>query len=134
MCILLLCIIYYMYIYKYIYVYAYVIYGLYMLQTSTNNLDIQKTQGLFKEGCGNDRILRSQACKEKEKKDLTAIVNTLQKKQIENLQTNTQRLCLETVHSNSSAVYQTVESVLSTESHTDLMKAQVFINNCNTCK
>ncbi|XP_003493347.1 zinc finger protein 800 isoform X2 [Bombus impatiens] len=93
--------------------------------TSTNNLDIQKTQGLFKEGCGNDRILRSQACKEKEKKDLTAIVNTLQKKQIENIQTNTQRLCLETVHSNSSAVYQTVESVFSTESNTDLMKAQV---------
>lgn len=125
---------YYMYIYKCIYVYAYGIYGLYMLQTSTNNLDIQKTQDPFKEGCGNDRILRSQACKEKEKKDLTAIVNTLQKKQIENLQTDTRRLCLETVHSNSSAVYQTVDSVLSTENHTDLMKAQVFINNYNTCK
>ncbi|XP_060830688.1 uncharacterized protein LOC132915068 isoform X3 [Bombus pascuorum] len=96
-----------------------------LYRTATNNLDIQKMQGLFKEGCGNDRILRSQACKEKEKKDLTAIVNTLQKKQIENLQTNTQRLCLETVHSNSSAVYQTVESVPSTENHTDLMKAQV---------
>ncbi|CAD1475190.1 unnamed protein product, partial [Heterotrigona itama] len=91
----------------------------------TNNLDAQKAQKVFEEVCGNDRILRSQVCKEKEKKDLSTVVNMLRKKQIETLQTNTERLYLETVHSNSSAVYQTIESVVSSENFTDLMKAQV---------
>ncbi|KAF3430109.1 hypothetical protein E2986_03992 [Frieseomelitta varia] len=85
----------------------------------TNNLDAQKE---FEEVGGNDRILRSQVCKEKEKKDLSTVVDMLRKKQVG---TNTERLYLETVHSNSSAVYQTVESVVSSESSTDLMKAQV---------
>lgn len=95
-----------------------------MLQTSTSKSDIQKSQKLFEES-GNDRILRSQVCKEVQKKDLTTVVNMLQKKQIENLQTNTEQLCLEIIHSNSSAVYQTVESVTPSKNHTDLMKAQV---------
>ncbi|OAD56649.1 hypothetical protein WN48_03111 [Eufriesea mexicana] len=79
---------------------------------STSKLNISESEKHFEEPCGNDRILRSQVCKEQQKKDLTAVVNMLQKKQIENLQTNTGNLCLETVHPNSSAVYQTIESVM----------------------
>ncbi|KAG6802618.1 zinc finger protein [Apis mellifera caucasica] len=94
--------------------------------TSTSKSDIQKSQKLFEESCGNDRILRSQVCKEVQKKDLTTVVNMLQKKQIENLQTNTEQLCLEIIHSNSSAVYQTIESVTPSKNHTDLMKAQIM--------
>lgn len=96
-----------------------------MFQTSTSKSNIQESQKLFEDSCGNDRILRSQVCKEMQKKDLTTVVNMLQKKQIENLQTNTEQLCLEIIHSNSSAVYQTVESVTPNKNHTDLMKAQV---------
>lgn len=105
---------------------------MYILQIPTNNLDAQKVQKVFEEVSGNDRILRSQVCKEKEKKDLSAVVNMLRKKQVETLQTNTERLYLETVPSNSSAVYQTIESVVSSENFTDLMKAQVHTNNYNT--
>lgn len=35
----------------------------------------------MKENCNNDRILRSQANKEEQKKDLTTIIDMLQKKQ-----------------------------------------------------
>ncbi|XP_076234025.1 LOW QUALITY PROTEIN: uncharacterized protein LOC143178963 [Calliopsis andreniformis] len=93
--------------------------------TFASNLNVQKLEEIPEENSGNDRILRSQVDKEQPRKDLTAVVNMLQKKQIENLQTNTERLCLETVQSNSSAVYQTVEPVVSTQSYTDLMKTQV---------
>ncbi|XP_033322319.2 zinc finger protein 800 isoform X1 [Megalopta genalis] len=77
------------------------------------------------EGCGNDRILRSQVSKEEQKKDLISVVNMLQKKQNESLHSNTEHLCLEVVQSNSSAVYQTLKPVVSTQNHVDLMKAQV---------
>ncbi|XP_017788542.1 PREDICTED: zinc finger protein 800 [Habropoda laboriosa] len=97
---------------------------------SSSKLNSPKTEKMFQDTCGNDRILRSQVSKTEQKKDLTAVVSMLQKKQIENLQTNAERLYLETMHSNSSAVYQTIESIVSTQNHRDLMKAQVMeLNN-----
>ena len=95
--------------------------------TFASKPNIQEQEKMLEETCGNDRILRSQVSKEEPKKDLTAIVNMLQKKQTENLQTNTntERVCLETVQSNSSAVYQTVDSIISIQSPRELMKTQV---------
>ncbi|XP_078041669.1 zinc finger protein 800 isoform X2 [Augochlora pura] len=87
--------------------------------------NIQMLETTHQEDCGNDRILRSQVSKEEQKKDLISVVNMLQKKQNENLYSNTEHLCLEVVQSNSSAVYQTVKPVVSTKNHIDLMKAQV---------
>ncbi|XP_076749952.1 uncharacterized protein LOC143422873 [Xylocopa sonorina] len=92
---------------------------------SGSKSDVQNVEKVFEEACGNDRILRSQVCKEEQKKDLISVVNMLQKKQVKNLQTNIEQLCLESIHSNSSAVYQTVESMVSAKNHIDLMKAQV---------
>lgn len=101
-----------------------------MLQAFTGESNNEKPEKLLQEVCGNDRILRSQVFKKEEKKDLTSVVNMLQKKQTENLRSNTEWICLETVQSNSSAVYQTVESVVSNQNHRDLMKEQVsFTNN-----
>ncbi|XP_029039216.1 LOW QUALITY PROTEIN: zinc finger protein 800 [Osmia bicornis bicornis] len=91
----------------------------------TSESNNEKPEKLLQEVCGNDRILRSQVFKKEEKKDLTSVVNMLQKKQTENLRSNTEWICLETVQSNSSAVYQTVESIVSNQDHKDLMKAQV---------
>lgn len=98
-----------------------------MLQTFASKSNVQEQEKMLEETCGNDRILRSQVSKEEPKKDLTAIVNMLQKKQTENLQTNTntERVCLEAVQSNSSAVYQTVDSIVSIRSPRELMKTQV---------
>nr|XP_031838126.1 LOW QUALITY PROTEIN: zinc finger protein 800-like [Nomia melanderi] len=97
-------------------------------KSSSNNRDticINKSNMPVPEACGNDRILRSQVSKEEEKKDLTTVVNMLQKKQKESLHSNIERLCLESVQSNSSVVYQTVEPVVSTQNHIDLMKTQL---------
>ena len=95
--------------------------------TFASKSNIQEQEKMLEETCGNDRILRSQVSKEEPKKDLTAIVDMLQKKQTESLETdtNTERVCLETVQSNSSAVYQTVDSIVSIESPRELMKTQV---------
>ncbi|CAK9822124.1 Zinc finger protein 800 [Anthophora retusa] len=91
-----------------------------------------ETEKMFQGACGNDRILRSQVPKKEQKKDLTAVVSMLQKKQRENLQTNAEQLYLESMHSNSSAVYQTIESVVPIQNHSDLMKAQVMeLENIN---
>ncbi|XP_076652282.1 zinc finger protein 800 isoform X2 [Halictus rubicundus] len=91
----------------------------------TNQPNIQVPEAKIQETCGNDRILRSQVSKEEQKKDLISVVNMLQKKQKESLHANMEHLCLEAVQSNSFAVYQTVEPVVSTQNHVDLMKTQV---------
>ncbi|XP_076298711.1 zinc finger protein 800 isoform X2 [Lasioglossum baleicum] len=91
--------------------------------TSQPNIQIPETK--LQETCGNDRILRSQVSKEEQKKDLISIVNMLQKKQKESLHDNIEHVCLEAVQSNSLAVYQTVEPVVSIQNHVDLMKTQV---------
>lgn len=96
-----------------------------MLQIFPTKSSMQKSEKIIQESCGNDRILRSQVSKEEQRKDLTSVVNMLQKKQIKSLDSNIEQSYLETMQSNSSAVYQTVESVVSTQSYTDLMKTQV---------
>lgn len=108
---------------------------MYMLQTFASKLNSPKIEQIPQDTGGNDRILRSQVPKEEQKKDLTAVVNMLQKKQVESLQTKREQLYLETVQSNSSAVYQTIESMVSDQNQTELMKGQVvFTTNYNSCK
>ncbi|XP_053983949.1 LOW QUALITY PROTEIN: zinc finger protein 800 [Hylaeus volcanicus] len=86
---------------------------------------IPKPEKIHQEVHGNDRILRSQVPKEEEKKDLTSVVSMLQKKQSESLCANVEQPYFENVQSNSPAIYQTVESIISTQSYSDLMKTQV---------
>ncbi|XP_043250988.1 zinc finger protein 800 [Colletes gigas] len=92
----------------------------------TSKLDVQRPEKISQESSENNRILRSQVPKEEQKKDLTSVINMLQKKQTESFHSHVQQPCFETVQSNPSAVYQTVESVVQTPNHVDLMKTQAM--------
>jgi len=92
-----------------------------------------------KDGVKNDRILRSQVPKETNKKDLSAIIDMLSKKQeehvekqlesensVSNCSKNDRHIYLEPIDTNCSAVYQTIKSS-DTVDTIDLMKEQVSI-------
>lgn len=89
-------------------------------------------------GIKNDRILRSQVPKEPSKKDLSGIIEMLNKRREEHIEKqenenaisdvpDVQQIYLEPIDTNSSAVYQTVESSNVVVEAIDLMKAQVSI-------
>jgi len=94
-------------------------------------------------GVKNDRILRSQVPKETNKKDLSAIIDMLSKKQEEHVEklesensvsnsSKDRHIYLEPIDTNCSAVYQTIKSSDTVVDTVDLMKEQVsiiFINN-----
>lgn len=100
-----------------------------------------KTDQASNDGVKNDRILRSQVPKETNKKDLSAILELLSKRQEERMEKQNaelenenvtsnapddQHIYLEAIDTNCSAVYQTIKSS-DTVDDTDLMKEQVSI-------
>lgn len=101
-------------------------------------IHMYKTEQRSNDGVKNDRILRSQVPKEPNKKDLTAIIDMLNKKREEcineKLETknaisnpNDRHIYLEAIDTNCSAVYQTVESSDVVVDAIDLMKEQVSV-------
>lgn len=93
-----------------------------------------KTEQTNNDSIKNDRILRSHVSKETNKKDLSTIIDRLNKKREESMQkqldnentifnTNNQQIYLEAIDTNCSAMYQTIKS--SDAVAMDLMKAQV---------
>ncbi|XP_072757176.1 uncharacterized protein [Anoplolepis gracilipes] len=94
---------------------------------------------IIKDNIKNDRILRSQVTKESHKKDLSTVINMLNKKREENMNSNVsselrdtisntldnQHIYLESINTNCSAVYQTVKSSNTVVDTADLMKEQV---------
>ncbi|XP_011690184.1 PREDICTED: MATH and LRR domain-containing protein PFE0570w isoform X2 [Wasmannia auropunctata] len=99
-------------------------------------IHMYKTQQTNDDGVKNDRILRSQASKEPNKKDLTTIIDMLSKRQEEdrekqleneNAVPNTpddRRIYLEAIDTNRSAVYQTIKSDM-VDNDIDLMKEEI---------
>lgn len=96
-------------------------------------------QTIIKDNIKNDRILRSQVSKESHKKDLSTVIDMLNKKREENMDSNIssekrntifnapnkQHIYLEPINTNCPAVYQTVKSQNTLVNSTDLMKEQV---------
>jgi len=96
-------------------------------------------QTIIKDNIKNDRILRSQVSKESHKKDLSTVIDMLNKKREENMDSNisskkkntifnapnNQHIYLESINTNCSAVYQTVKSPNTLVNSMDLMKEQV---------
>ncbi|XP_050447123.1 zinc finger protein 800 [Cataglyphis hispanica] len=96
-------------------------------------------QTRIKESIKNDRILRSQVSKESHKKDLSTVIEMLNKKREESMDNNVsselkntifhapsnQHIYLESINTNHSAVYQTVKSSNTMIDTKDLMKEQV---------
>ncbi|XP_012528875.1 zinc finger protein 800 [Monomorium pharaonis] len=89
-----------------------------------------------KEGVKNDRILRSQVSKGSSKRDLSAIIDVINKKQEEYIekqiknenaisQSPDDHVHLETTDTNCSAIYQTVKSSNAVVDAIDLMKKQI---------
>lgn len=95
-------------------------------------------QTIIKDSIKNDRILRSQVS---HKKDLSKIIDMLNKKKEENVDNNfsselkntifdapsNQHIYLESINTNCSAVYQTVKSSNTMVNTTNLMKEQVGV-------
>lgn len=98
-------------------------------------------QAIIKDSIKNDRILRSQVSKESHKKDLSTVIDMLNKKREENMDNNissemkntifnaphNQHIYLESINTNCSAVYQTVKSPNTMVNSMDLMKEQVGV-------
>lgn len=98
-------------------------------------------QAIIKNSIKNDRILRSQVSKESHKKDLSTVIDMLNKKREENMDSNVcsemkdtifnaphnQHIYLESINTNCPAVYQTVKSSNTMDNSMDLMKEQVSI-------
>lgn len=96
-------------------------------------------QTRIKESIKNDRILRSQVSKESHKKDLSTVIEMLNKKREESMDNNVsselkntifhapsnQHIYLESINTNCSAVYQTIKSSNTMIDTVDLMKEQV---------
>lgn len=105
---------------------------------------------IIKDNVKNDRILRSQVPKVANKRDLSKIVEMLNKKQEEDMESNSlneskiestisgvsnnQHIYLEPIDTNRSAVYQTVKPPGTIVDTTDLMKEQVRIMCVNYLK
>ncbi|EFN81995.1 Zinc finger protein 800 [Harpegnathos saltator] len=99
----------------------------------------QTKETVIKNNLTNDRILRSQVSKETHKRDLTAVVDKLLKKQEENMRNNfysksdieniitpkDQHIYLKAIDTNSSAVYQTIESSQAITNVTDLIAREM---------
>ncbi|XP_070163187.1 zinc finger protein 800 isoform X2 [Polyergus mexicanus] len=93
----------------------------------------------IKDSIKNDRILRSQVSKESYKKDLSTVIEMLNKKREESMDNNVssesentifnapsnQHIYLESINTNRSALYQTVKSSNTMVDTMDLMKGQV---------
>ncbi|KAG7199890.1 hypothetical protein KM043_014336 [Ampulex compressa] len=92
------------------------------------------------ESCENHRILRSQTSRVESKKDLTAVVDMLQRRQIDSMKgvildlhqsecpqqvLDTQQIFLENVKSSPAAMYQTVERPGNVDCSIDMMKTQL---------
>lgn len=101
-------------------------------------IHMYKTEQRSNDGVKNDRILRSQVPKEPNKKDLTAIIDMLNKKQEEHMNEqlktenaisnpDDQHIYLQAIDTNCCAVYQTVESSDVVVDAIDFMKEQVSI-------
>lgn len=100
-----------------------------------------KTEQTSNDGIKNDRILRSQVPKETNKKDLSTIIDKLNKQREESMQkqldnentisntSNDQHIYLEAIDTNCSAMYQTIKSSDKVEGAMDLMKEQVSIRS-----
>ncbi|XP_029672292.1 zinc finger protein 800 isoform X2 [Formica exsecta] len=103
-------------------------------------IQICKTnQKKIKDSVKNDRILRSQVSKESHKKDLSTVIEMLNKKREESMDSNVssesgntifnapsnQHIYLESINTNNSALYQTVKSSNTMVDTMDLMKGQV---------
>lgn len=100
-----------------------------------------KTEQTNNDAIKNDRILRSQVPKETNKKDLSTIIDKLNKQREESMQkqldnentisntSNDQHIYLETIDTNCSAMYQTIKSSDKVEGAMDLMKEQVSIRS-----
>lgn len=103
-----------------------------------------KTEQTNDEGVKNDRILRSQVSKESNKKDLSAIIEMLNKRREEYVEkqrtkndnvnnmlisnvSDVRNICLEPIDTNGSVMYQTVESSDAVIDSIDLMKEQVSV-------
>lgn len=100
-----------------------------------------KTEQTSNDAIKNDRILRSQVPKEANKKDLSTIIDKLNKQREESMQkqldnentisktSNDQHIYLEAIDTNCSAMYQTIKSSDKVEGAMDLMKEQVSIRS-----
>lgn len=98
-------------------------------------------QTIIKDNIKNDRILRSQISKESHKKDLSKVIDMLNKKREENMDNNfsselkdtvsdapsDQHIYLESINTNCSAVYQTVKSSNTMVNTANSMKGQVSV-------
>ena len=93
----------------------------------------------YKENCTNDRILRSSATREVPKKDLTSVVDMLQKKQYNEslwdampedktlrIASDNEQVLLEIIDTNQAAYQTIVPSNISVTNERDLMKNQVI--------
>ncbi|XP_014470450.1 PREDICTED: zinc finger protein 800 isoform X2 [Dinoponera quadriceps] len=101
----------------------------------------QTEQTMIKNNLTNDRILRSQVPKETRKKDLSAVIDTLIKKQEEKIlnnfssesklesniigASNNQHIYLKAISTNDSAVYQEIKSSNTVAGVTDLLAKEV---------
>lgn len=108
--------------------------------TFVNKLDAHGTEKVFEEPSGNDRILRSQTNKPKEKKDLTAIVNMLQIKRLEKLESNNEQSSVDSANSDppindstqsTNLVQQTATSAKVKGSMQEIIELSSEIVQCN---